>query len=394
MPDSPQKQMFRSIEVKLRPAGAATEARISRTLDLCRNLYNAALEEKRKSYDRFQTSPSFFDQCKSFTEIRQNDKEYADLDVTMVRITSLKRNDLAVKAFYARCKRGETPGYPRFKGKDRFDTLVFGDRGWKRTGLSLQIKGIGRLRLTSSPTIKGTVRGLKLVRRESGLYCQFLMSLGEAPALTESKNPVGIDVGLETFATLSDDTVIENPRFLKRSQEKLKALQRSLSTKQRGSNGRKKAKAKLARESEKIANRRKNFLHQITRDLVNRYDGFFVEKLDIKQMIDKNRPIRDMTESGKRGLRRSIMDAAWSMFSFFLGYKAEEAGKPKRDLDPWGTSARCSGCGKIVWKTLKTRQHSCPCGLVINRDFNSAINILDLGLKVSGEVATENHDEH
>ena len=393
MQDSPQKQMFRSIEVKLRQVGADIESRIDRTLDLCRNLYNAALEEKRSSYDRFQSSPSFFDQCKSFTEIRQNDAEYADLNVDMVRLTSLKRNDLAYKAFFARCKRGETPGYPRFKGKDRFDTLVFGTSGWKRSGLSLQFKGIGRLRLTSSPTIKGKILGLKLVQRQSGLYVQFLTSLGEAPVLVRSKNPVGIDVGLETFATLSDGSVIENPRFLKRSAEKLKALQRSLSTKQCGSNNRKKAKALLARESEKVANRRKNFLHQVTRDLVNRYDGFFVEKLDIKQMVDKDRPIQDMTESGKRGLRRNIMDAAWSMFSFFLEYKAEEAGKPKRDVDPWSTSARCSGCGKIVWKTLKTRQHSCPCGLVINRDFNSAINILDLGLKVSGEAATEDSDD-
>ena len=386
---SQQKQMFRSYEAKLRPLKVGEEACISRVLDLCRNLYNGALEEKRKSYDRFQCSPSFFDQCRSLTEIRQNDECYADLDVVMIRRTSLKRNDSAFKAFFARCRRGETPGYPRFKGSDRFNTLVFGESGWKMKGLSLVMKGIGRVGLVSCPEIDGIVKEMRLVRRASGWYCQFLVNLGAVPALTSSANPIGIDVGLETFATLSDGAVIENPRFLKRSQEKLKALQRSLSTKQRGSNNRKKAKTKLAREFERVANRRKNFLHQITRDLVNRYDGFFVEKLDIRAMLDKNRPIRDMTESGKRGLRRNIMDAAWSMFSFFLGYKTEEAGKPKQDVDPWGTSAKCSGCGKVVKRTLRDRQHSCSCGLTIGRDINSAINILDLGLKVSGEAATE-----
>ena len=392
---STKNEMFRSYEAKLRPPEAAVETNINRVLNLCRILYNAALEERQSSYRKLGRSPTYNEQCISLTEIRHQNSEYADLDATMTRLTANRKIDLAFKSFFRRVRLGEVPGYPRFKSRDRFKTLVFGKSGWKLKGLSLWIRGIGDLDLISVPKIEGKLIGLKLIRRSYGYVVQFLSNLGTVPAKKPAKVMVGIDVGLKTFATLSDGSVIENPRFLKKSQERLKDLQRSLASKQKGSNNRAKAKKLISRQHEKISNRRKDFLHKITKDLVKRYDGFVVEDLNIEGMLSKERKVANMSEKGMRGIRRGILDVAWGMFSFYLGYKAEEAGKPKLNVPAKNTSQRCSGCHEIVRKTLHDRTHVCPyCGLEIDRDLNAALNILDLGLKVSGSVATENHDEH
>lgn len=151
--------MIRTTTMKVRQGRRADQARLLSVLHRCRVLYNAALEERRASYLKIGTSPSFFDQCKSLTVIRSEDPAYDELDATMTRLTVLDRLDKAYKGFFRRVKAGEKPGYPRFKGRDRFDTLIFGTSGWKIAKDKLTVRGVGWFRVTGGMVHDGSSSG-------------------------------------------------------------------------------------------------------------------------------------------------------------------------------------------------------------------------------------------
>jgi putative transposase len=347
-------------------------------LEQCRWLYNAALEQRILAYRRQGRTLSFFDQCKGLTDLRASDTAWRSLSAEFIRLTVLKRLHLAFQAFFRRVKAGQKPGFPRFCGKGRFDTLVFGTTGWKLKGNRLKLQGIGEFSVVGKQHRHGTIKGLRLKRVADRWEAQILVDIGPTPTVRPSTNGVGIDVGIRTFATLSDGERIEHPHFLKRSMEELRVARQKLSSKKQGSNRRARAKLTLSRLHRRIANRRQNFLHQTTKGLVGCYNGFAVEKLGIQEMTQQ---VPEGLEGSKgRGLHRGIMDSAWATFMFMLRYKAEEAGAAVVMVDPRGTSQRCSGCGSVVRKTLRERTHECPvCGLVMDRDLNAAVNIYDLG---------------
>ncbi len=369
-----------TLKIRQRPSDATA---LERVQHLSRVLYNAALEQRREAYRKQGKSLSFYDQCKDLTLLRAEDERYAALSVDMLRLTALHRLDKAYKAFFRRVKRGEKPGFPRFKSRDRFDTLVFGTTGWKITCGKLRLQGIGTFLLAGKMHRDGKPMGLRLVRTARGWYVHVLLDVGDAPAVkapTSGGANVGIDVGLTTFATMSDGSTVEHPRFLRHATEAITAASRSLASKKRGSNRRRKAKAELQRLHQRVADRRKNFCWQAASQISKRYDGFAVEDLDIKQMVEK----KEGDGKRERGLRRGIMDAAWGQFAHALACKAEEAGKPFVRVNPRGTSQRCSACGTVVKKTLRDRVHACHCGLVMDRDLNAAKNIYDLGWRSAG----------
>lgn len=364
--------MIRATTLKIRQGRRVDQARLADVIHRCRVLYNAALQERRDAYRLIGKSPSYYDQCKSLTQIRSEDSAYGDLDVAMTRLTVLDRLDKAFKAFFRRCKAGETPGFPRFKGRDRFDTLIFGTTGWKLTGNRLTVRGVGWFLVSGGKRHDGQIKGLRLVQSAGRWYAHVLVDVGEAPAVVGTTEPVGIDVGLSTFASMSDGTTVENPRFLRTSLDRLATAQQALARKRRGSKARRRAKAVVARVHSHIANQRRDFIHKTSRVLVDKYQGFVVEALSIRNMIRN------------KHLALSIMDAAWGQFCTALAYKAEGAGKPFVAVNPKGTSQRCSGCQQVVRKDLSVRTHVCPhCGLVLDRDYNAARNILSLGLKAS-----------
>lgn len=235
--------MKRVAECKARQFSASTEAKLDEVLWRLRTLYNAALEQRILVWRSRRKSISFYDQCKELTDLRVDDVAYRGLDCDMTRLTVLRRLDLAFKAFFRRIRAGERPGFPRFRGRERFQTLVFGTSGWSLRGRRLTLRGIGTLRLTSLPHRDGKALGLRLVRRASGWFAQFVLDVGETPAVRQSTNGVGIDVGLRTFATMSDGTAVEHPRFLRQSKERLKGLGRAVSSKRSGSVRRAKAAA-------------------------------------------------------------------------------------------------------------------------------------------------------
>jgi putative transposase len=205
---------------------------------------------------------------------------------------------------------------------------------------------------------------------------------------------VGIDVGLEKFASLSNGEFIPNPRFYRREEKALAKAQRKLEKQKKGSVARKKAKKVVSRVHERIRNKRHNFIHQESRKIVNRFGLIAVEKLEVKNMsrrpkIKKDEETGEYLPNGatrKAGLNKSILDAGWSQFRFALSYKAESAGRKLVEVNPAFTSQDCSGCGVRVIKELTERVHSCSnCGIVMDRDMNAACNILALGLQSVGE---------
>jgi putative transposase len=374
--------MIRTCKVKLSRAHKQ-EARLLGIIYLCRQLYNAALQQRIEAYQKQGVTLSLFDQEKELTRLRAEEENYKFLTRSMTRLSVLDRLDKAFKGFFRRIKTGEKPGFPRFKGQDRFDTLIFDKIGWKIVDKKLVIRnGTGNspitLTMRNMRHRQGEIKGLRLVKKANRWWAHFLVDVGEAPKVKTSKNGVGIDVGLRTFATMSDGEQIEHPRFLQKSQDRLRAAQQAISRKKKGSNNRAKAKLALVRAHEKVKNRRKNFVFQTVAGLAAKYDGFAIENLDIQEMTNSKKQPEGLTKKGARGLRRGIMDSAWSLFATQLENKAEEAGFPVVRVDPKGTSQRCSACGSLVRKTLRDRVHEChACGLVLDRDLNAARNILD-----------------
>jgi putative transposase len=221
--------------------------------------------------------------------------------------------------------------------------------------------------------IEGTIKTLTIRRSSTGKWYACFSVEYEPSPLPQKETTVGIDVGLESFATLSTGEKIENPRFFRTDEKVLARAQRRLAKAEKGTPERKKARKIVARIHERIANRRLNFAHQTSRRMVDQYGTIVFEDLNITNM-QKN-----------PHLAKSIADVAWNLFISITESKAEEAGSHVILVNPRNTSQMCSRCGMIVAKTLSDRVHSCPhCGLVIDRDQNAAINIMRLGLQSQG----------
>jgi putative transposase len=384
-------KLYRTCKVKLGKS-PKQEKKLKTTLELLRQLYNAALQQRREAWVKQHVSLTEYDQHAELTKVRADDIEFRNIPVETARLTSLHRLALAFQKFFNRLKRGEKPGYPRYKGVDRFNTLFYGRTGWKIDGKKLILvngKDPIVLRMRNSIYLAGKIVGFKLVERAGRWWAHFQIEMGDIPEKGEAKNSVGIDVGIKTFATLSDGSEVEHPHFLVNASAKLKEGQRNLSRKTKGSNNRKKAQERLARLNENIVNQRKNFINQVVSDLVKTYDGFVVEALDIRRMMSTNSAPSGLGKFGLPGLKRGIIDSSWGAFALHLVSKAEEAGCPVVCVNPRGTSQMCSGCGTTVKKDLGSRMHDCPvCGLLLDRDLNAAKNIFALGKNNLGHRLT------
>jgi putative transposase len=225
---------------------------------------------------------------------------------------------------------------------------------------------MGRFKIKLSRPIEGEIKEVSLIRQpENKWFIAFVCGDIQPKLLPKTKKVIGIDVGCESFLTDSNGCKIENPRFFKHSQDKLKKQQQFLAHKKRGSNRRKIAKHLIAKTHEKIFNQRKDFHYKVASELLKNNDVICIEKLK--------------SWNTHRNLNKSMRDVAWFKFFGILKAKAEEAGRKIIEVPAKNTSKICSSCGQIVQKDLSVRVHSCNCGLVIDRDFNSALNILRLG---------------
>jgi len=296
--------------------------------------------------------------------------------------TTLKRADQAFQAFFNRVKQGQKPGYPRFKGRDFFNSFSFKEygNGFKLEGKRLKLSRIGRVRIRQHREIKGKLCTCTIKRRADGWYALFTVEQDPVEP-NQLNNPVGMDMGLNSFAVLSDGSRIKNPRFLKKAQAELKQAQRILSRKTIGSNRRRKQRDQLARKHLRVQRCRKDFHFKAANELVQRYNPIVFEKLDIKGLIQKSQEDKNKYKR-VRAKSENMLDAGWRMFLEKVRSKAESAGSATKAVEPRGTSQKCSDCGQTVKKSLDERRHECPfCGLRMDRDLNAARNILHLGIK-------------
>lgn len=349
------------------------EARLLSWLGTCRWIYNTALVQRKEAWEREKRSVTRVEQQVWLKEAKKTDERLREIH-SQVAQEVLFRVERAFVAFFRRVKNGETPGYPRFKGKGRYKSITFTQFG-EGKGASFQdgklrLSKIGLVEIRLHREIPGTIKTVIVKRDATGKWWAiFTAEIELAQPQAHTGSIAGLDAGLEKFAALSDGSIIENPKHLRKTEKHLKHAQRSLSRKEKGSRNREKARRKLAKLHAKVCNQRKDFLHKQSRRLVNTYSLIATEDLNIKGMVKNHR------------LAKSISDAGWGEFVAMLEYKAVEAGTKLVKVNPFGTSQECSGCEKAVPKDLSIRLHECPyCGLVLDRDVNAARNILKRAL--------------
>lgn len=277
----------------------------------------------------------------------------------------LFRIEKAFQNFFRRVKAGEKPGYPRFKAIGRYSSITYPQEpGFLITEKGLKLSKIGYVKLKKHRELIGDIKTCTI--RQEGDKWYACISVEYMPVSKPIPcKAIGIDVGIKAFAVTSDGEVIENPKLLRKAEDKLKQKQRQLSKKVKGSSNRKKARKIVAKLHCKVRNQRSDFHHKESRNIVNTYGFIAVEDLNIKGMVRN------------RCLAKSISDAGWGQFLNYLTYKAEEAGCKVEKVSPYYTSVNCSVCGERVPKNLTDRVHSCPfCETVLDRDHNAARNIL------------------
>jgi len=340
----------------------------------CQRLYNAALEQRREAYRKQKKTVSRYDQHKDLTELREADLEgYGSIAAIILR-SPLNRLDKAYKAFFRRIKQGQKPGFPRFKGKDRYDSFSFPSPIIK--GNLLTITKFGQVRLHLYRPLKGTPLEAHVRKTCKGWEASIVCDLSVALPKVEIKTAIGIDVGLTHFAVHSNGSEVKNPRFFQKSEALIAYRQQKLvHKKNKRSNSRKRAKLLVSKAYQHTHNQRLDFARKLAKEVVSKYDLVAIEDLDIKGMAKSN-----------KAKPKSIHDAAWAIYAACLNFKAEEAGKTVVAVDPRGTTQDCSRCGTKVPKTLRDRWHLCPnCGLSIGRDHNSAREILVRGLRMASQ---------
>jgi putative transposase len=293
----------------------------------------------------------------------------------------LTRLDRAFQVCFRRIKAGEKSGYPRFHGANRYRSFTdkqFGNGAMLDNGF-LVLSKIGRLAMRWSRPLAGTPKMVTISREADGWYTCFSCEDVPIQPLPATGQQTGIDLGLESFATLADGSPIANPRHYRKAEAHLQRCQRRVSRRKPGSHRRRKAVRLLARAHQQVRRARRDFHHKAALALVRQYDTIYYEDLQTASMLRN------------RHLTKSIADAGWSAFLSILSFKAVCAGRRVVAVPPASTSQRCSGptCGEIVVKSLSVRWHACPhCGTSLQRDHNAARNRERLGQSLRGAVAS------
>jgi putative transposase len=348
---------------------------LGQQLEECRWVYNQTLATRRDAYDQ-GVSLSWYE-TKAMLPLWKETRPSLKLVHSQVLQNITQRVDLAFQAFFRRVKEGaEEIGYPRFKGFGRYDSITYPQygNGVRFEGDRLILSKVGAVHVVLHRPIEGTIKTVTLRRsRTDKWYVSFSVEV-EPERLPPRSEVVGVDVGLMSFATLSNGEQIDNPRFYRKDEADLKRAQKrkdAAKNAQKWDENRHRKKA-LAHIHERITNRRSDFAHKHSREVVNGYQTIVFEDLAPQQM----------GSSKGRGMRKSIMDVAWTQFISLTISKAEEAGRTVILVNARDTSKMCSHCGEKVEKKLSERVHTCPhCGLVMDRDRNAALNILQRGLQ-------------
>ncbi|MCG5220056.1 transposase [Streptosporangium sp. KLBMP 9127] len=392
--------MRRSFRFLLRPTSAQS-AVLAQCLEDHRQLYNAALEHRRTAYRKAGVSVRYGDQSGELKHIRADDSGGQGRWSFSSQQATLRRLDKAFAAFFKRVREGHAPGFPRFKGRGRFDTVEWpkdgdgcrwGSQPHHPTAVYVRLQGVGHVRVHQHRPVRGIVKTIS-VKRE-GVRWFVILSCDDVPAkpLPATGAVAGIDLGVASLATTSGGEHLANPRHLAASAERLAGAQRDLARKKRGSKRRRKAVARVAALHGKVRRQRLDGAHKAALALVRTYDVIVHEDLKVANMTRSASGTIDapgVNVAQKSGLNRSILDAGWGVFLTILSHKAESAGRELITVNPRNTSRTCSRCGHCAKDNRPSQaEFACTaCRHEAHADVNAAINILRAGLALRDAVA-------
>lgn len=333
------------------------ERLLESTLDLCCELYNAALQERKEAWKLERKSISGASQSAQLPELKKIRTDLQEVHSHILQ-NVIRRLDRAFQGFFRRIKvRNGKSGFPRFQPRRRYSSFTCGQTGFSLKDDKLRVSKIGDVKVKLHRPIKGKIKMLTVTRSATGKWYACFSMEAETQSLPINDSAVGVDVGLTHFVTLSTGEQIDNPRFFRTDEKALAKAQRC------------KRRKAVRRIHERIKFRRCNFAHQLSRDLVNRFGLIVFEDLNIRGMMKNHR------------LAKSIADAAWNQLFRYVSYKAEWAGGMCKQVDPRNTSRLTACCGELVELTLGDRVIHCPkCHSTIDRDRNASLNILARGL--------------
>ncbi len=359
---------------RLYPTKAQVTA-MERTLDECRWLYNHLLEERKTAWESAQRSVSLYDQHGALPALKAERESLVAVHSQVLQNVAV-RLDLAFQAFFRRVKAGEQePGFPRFRGRNRYDSFCYPQSGFALLSDRVRLSKIGAVRVVKHRPLEGKAKTCCIRRSATGKWYVTIVCAVEDVPLPPCPDAVGVDVGLTTFATFSNGETVANPRFFRTDEPALTRAQRNKDNLPKGTKERRKKARVVCRVHERIAFRRHDFTHQTARRIVNRYGFIAVEDLAINTMVENHH------------LAKSMLDASWGMFANVLFEKAEGAARTVVRVNPAYTSQDCSQCHARQVMPLAQRIYRCSeCGLILGRDVNAARNILAVGMHSMGEV--------
>ncbi|HYU73375.1 MAG TPA: transposase [Ktedonobacteraceae bacterium] len=333
--------------------------------DATRRVLTQSLAERKEAYRMAGKSISYYEQKRDLPEIKAVWRpEYQDIHSQVLQDVLL-RLDKAFKAFFRRIQNGETPGYPRFQGRNRYNSFTYPQGGYSLSEKHITLSKIGPMQFNLDRPIEGKIKTCT-IKYEAGQWFAMFSCECEPPLpLPASQEEVGIDLGLLHFAALSERSFIDNPRYYRKAEKTLVWRQQSLDRKKKRSHRREKARKLLAKAHRRIRNQCRDFLHKQSRRLMNRYQTIVFEDLETENLVKRPKPKQDEKgnylangASGKVGLNKSISDAGWGMFVDMVSFKAECAGRTLVKVNPYKTSQICSACLKeCPHKGLDERTH-------------------------------------
>mgnify|MGYP001187421317 FL=1 len=370
--------MFKAFKYRLYPTEPQKEL-IAKHIGSSRFVYNLALETKNAAYISAKHNYSAFDLVKQLPELKKELPWLKEVNSQSLQ-QAIQNMDIAFKKFF------KGAGFPKFKSKHRGkQSFAIPQNVIVKDDFLIVPKFKEGIKMSLHRQTKGTIKSATITATPTGKY--FVSILCDTKEELPSKAPIkenttiGVDLGIKDFLITSDGEVVSNPKYLRKAQSKLKYAQRKYS-KHKG----KRTKKKLAKLHEKVVNKRKDFLHKVSTQLIRENQTIALETLAVKNMVKNH------------NLAQSISDASWSTFVTMLEYKANWYGKNILRIGQFAPSTKtCSNCGAINKElTLKDREWTCgSCSTALNRDVNAACNIKSFALKnhLSGEHRLKNQDE-
>ncbi|MEU4149999.1 transposase [Streptomyces sp. NPDC026659] len=396
--------MIRAYKFLMRPTVGQAAALTAMLADHC-SLYNGALQERRDAYRHTsKTSIKYGMQSAQLKDIRAFDPERQGRWSFSSQQATLRRLDKAFAAFFRRIKSGDTPGYPRFRGVNWFDTVDFPKDGdgcrWDSTPhdpvTRVRLQGVGHVKVNQHRPVVGKVKTVSVKREGRKWYVVLTAEQAQPAPLPATGSVVGIDMGIASFLTTSNGEHVENPRHARKAAAKLEAAQQKLSRfgrvrRDKRTKNHQRAVQKVADLHRKVRRQRLDHAHKTALGLVRDHDLIAHEDLKIRNMVKAPAPKPDPEQSGsflpngasaKTGLNRSISDAGWGVFLTILHAKAESAGREVIAVDPRNTSRTCPECGHVSAENRPTQEkfHCVGCRHRAHADIVGALNVLRAGL--------------